>query len=194
MQTMIKFISNQEAQIAEEDFDEKILYARMFFGNEDYETFDIDITDWSKERYIEQWKHAVDYALKNRAISLFFKDFRTSTPHNIMRSFVYIITPEEMVDVEKFDFDDDKNFEKPQDFYITERMIYATTDVNNLCSEKVLNIIKDDDNVYTPVYYVNPDKLDWFYPYIGHMFSNINIQTIWYKKISKKYLESILEM
>lgn len=190
MQTMIKFISNQEAQITEEDFNEKILYARMFFDNEDYETFNIDITDWSRERYIEQWKHAVDYALKNRAISLFFKDFRTSTPHNIMRSFVYIITPEEMVDIEKFDFDDDKNFEKPQDFYITERMIYATTDINNLCSEKSFNMVKNDD-VYMPIYYINPNKLDWFYPYINN---SMDIKNIWHKKVSKKYLESILEM
>ena len=193
MQPMIKFISNQEAQIAKEDFDEKILYARMFFDNEDYETFDVDITDWSKERYIKQWKHAVDYSIKNREISLFFKDFRVSTPYNIMRSFVYILIPEECVDIEKWNIQDDENI-KPQDFYIVEQMIYLTTDVNNLCSEKVLNIIKDDDNIYIPVYYVNPDKLDWFYPYIGHMFSNINIQTIWHKKISKKYLESILKM
>lgn len=193
MQPMIKFISNQETQIAEEDFDEKILYARMFFDNENYETFDVDITDWSKERYIKQWKHAVDYSIKNREISLFFKDFRVSTPHNVMRSFVYILIPEECVDIEKWNIQDNENI-KPQDFYIAEQMIYLTTDVNNICSEKVLNIIKDDDTVYTPVYYINPDKLDWFYPYIGHMFSNINIQTIWNKKISKKYLESILKM
>ena len=160
MKSMIKFISNQEAHVADEDFDENVLYARIFFGDGDYETFCIDITDWSKEYYIKQWKHAVRYSIKNRDISLLFKDFRISTPYNVMRSFVYILIPEEMADTEKWSDQNSEDSIQPQDFYITERIIYATTELSTLCSEKILNIIKDCDDVYTPIYYVNPNRLD----------------------------------
>ena len=191
MKSMIKFISNQEAHVADEDFDENVLYARIFFGDGDYETFCIDITDWSKEYYIKQWKHAVRYSIKNRDISLLFKDFRISTPYNVMRSFVYILIPEEMADTEKWSDQNSEDSIQPQDFYITERIIYATTELSTLCSEKILNIIKDCDDVYKPIYYVNPNRLDWFYPY---MRDNTSLQNIWHKKISKKHLESILRL
>ena len=108
-----------------------------------------------------------------------------------MRSFVYILIPEEMADTEKWSDQNSEDSIQPQDFYITERIIYATTELSTLCSEKILNIIKDCDDVYKPIYYVNPNRLDWFYPY---MTDNTSLQNIWHKKISKKHLESILRL
>ena len=184
---MIDFISHEEANIAPEDVKENIAYAQIHFDG-DYETFSVDTSDWSKEEYSKQWKHALSYSLKYRANSVLLKDFNSKAPHGIMRSFVYIVIPEEDVDWEKWmswnnrELESITEIQAPEDFYIIEQMIYATTNLEILNSNAAFELLHEENYPYLPIYYINTEKLEWFYSYFNNISSSV--KDIWHAKIS----------
>ena len=202
MAQMIEFLSDENSWCPKEDMSENCVYARMFFENdEQFANFAIDITDWSKDDYVKQWKNAANYALNKRCNSALFTSFQTSKKFFFCQC--YILSPEENVDIEKWEEwnfqlnkteEEIEQMEKPKDFYITETFLCLTNDVNILNSDEIFKEISEDLDTEVPIYFININRLERFYAYLPNNDA-IEIQKgCWHKKVSKKYLESILEM
>lgn len=202
MAQMIEFLSDENSWCSKEDMSENCVYARMFFENDErFANFAINITDWSKDDYVKQWKNVANYALNKRCNSALFTSFQTSKKFFFCQ--FYILSPEENVDIEKWkewNFQLNKTEEeieqmgKPKDFYITETFLCLTTDVNVLNSDEVFKEISEDLDTEIPIYFININRLERFYAYLPNNDATEIQKGYWHKKVSKKYLESILEM
>lgn len=67
----------------------------------EYEQFNLNLVDWSKEDYIDQWKHAAKYSLKNREILGFIKNYENAY-HHVKMIGIYTIIPEELTNPQEF--------------------------------------------------------------------------------------------
>ena len=202
MVQMIEFLSDENSWCPKEDMLENCIYARMFFENDErFLNLEIDISDWNKQDYIRQWKNAVSYSISKRCNSALFTSFSTTKKAFFCKC--YILSPEEDVDIEKWE---DWNFqfnkteeeiermEKPTEFYITGTLICLTNDVNVLTSDEIFKEISEGLDIEIPIYYIDTNRLERFYSYLPTNDA-IEIQKgCWHRKVSKKYLESILRL
>lgn len=71
-------------------------------------------------------------------------------------------------------------------------MFYATTDLEILKSDFAFELLQQDDNYYRPIYYINTNKMEYFYSYFNLFHGSI--KNIWHRKIKadsvKKYIAS----
>lgn len=152
---------------------------------ENYESFDLNLKDWTLENYIHQWKSAARYSLDNREISAFFKSYESSKKGVIKTLSLYTIIPIEMT----YSIEECLSKGEDSDFFITERFMFVTENKDSFFSEDDFMKIKESFYEYFPIYYLDLDNLNRFYLYLSDKVENVSK---W--KVSKKSLETILKI
>lgn len=149
----------------------------------EYERFNLNLVDWTKDDYIEQWKHAAKYSLKNREVSAFIKNYENAQ-HHVKMIGIYTIIPEELTNPNQY-----LTSEDGEDFFITESFVFITENEKTLTTDKAFNKIKKAFGNYFPIFYFDKNRLDKFYLYLSDRIEGISN---W--KITNKDLKSILKL
>lgn len=149
----------------------------------EYEQFNLNLVDWSKEDYIDQWKHAAKYSLKNREISGFIKNYENAY-HHVKMIGIYTIIPEELTNPQKY-----LTSEEGCDFFITERFLFITENEKTFTSNDSFDEIEKSLGNFFPIYYFNKSRIDKFYLYLSARIEGISS---W--KITEEDLESVLNL
>ncbi|MBP3194964.1 MAG: hypothetical protein J6M05_04805 [Cardiobacteriaceae bacterium] len=188
---MIKFLSDEENWCAKEDRAENLIYARMDFQNDErYVNFAVDTSEFALNNYIKQWKNAANYALQFRQTAAFFTSFFPS--QEVFASTLFIITPKEILKpISYAKYANKKSNKMPQSFYLTEGIFYLTTKLEVLNNSAIFQKLYKTCNTNLPIYFVNPDNFERFYPYIPATDA-IEIQKgCWCRKVEKQDLIAI---
>ncbi len=159
--------------------DDKTAYIRL---GENYEAFELNLNNWTREQYVLQWKNAAKYAMQKRLTSAFICDYECAK-NNIKLIKIYSVIPEEATCPREYlDCDDTENL----DFFITESFVFITEDVNKLKLEDSYEQIFSVYDEYFPIYYLNPDHIQYFYLYLSDRIEGVSN---W--RISKEDLLSV---
>ncbi|WP_445114735.1 hypothetical protein [Acinetobacter sp. WZC-1] len=154
------------------------------FLDDEYERFILSTKDWTKGDYINQWKHAVMYALKNREVSGIIKYYECAKS-KVKKMSIYTIIPEEQTkSSDDFFSESDAN-----DFFITESFLFITENEKTFTSNEPFDQIKETYGNYFPIFYFDKYRIDKFYLYLS---DNIHGMSSW--KIKAEDLESVLNL
>lgn len=153
------------------------------FLDDEYERFSLNLTDWTKEDYICQWKHAARYALENRDVSAFIKNYE-SAQQSVKMIWINTIIPEELTDPRKY-----LTSEDGQNFFITESVVFITENENTFTSDDAFNEIKQAFGNCRPIFYFDKNRIDKFYLYLSDRIEGVSNWTI-----TKQDLESIFNL
>ncbi|MBU3845589.1 MAG: hypothetical protein H9855_01155 [Candidatus Acinetobacter avistercoris] len=150
----------------------------------EYELFNLSLVDWSKEDYIDQWKHAAKHSLINRRSSCFIKNYENAY-HHVKMIGIYTIIPEEVANPRKYFVSE----EEASDFFITEKFLFITENEKTFTSNDSFDEIEKSLENPFPIFYFNKSRVDKFYLYLSDRIEGISN---W--RITKEDLESVLDL
>lgn len=149
-----------------------------------YEMFELNLKNWSKNDYVNQWKDAARYSLENRCVSGLIKNYESSI-NGVKKINIFIIIPEEVNDPKSFIF----QRKIPEDFYITESFVFVTENIDTFLSNESYERIKEIYGDYFPIIYFDQNFLFRFYLYLSDRVEGISN---W--KIKGSMIKTILEL
>lgn len=152
--------------------------------NNEYESFDLNLKDWSLADYINQWKDAAQYALECRCVSALITNYE-SPSSGVKKISIFTIIPEELTDPKYYAFQD----KEAENFYLTESFVFITNNIEVFLSNNAYDDIKKVYGDYFPIIYFDEKNLFRFYMYLSDKVNGISN---W--KIEKSKLKTILNL
>lgn len=171
----------QLIKILSEEQNKKSATAAILLG-EQYETFSLNLTDWSLTDYLKQWQNAIDLAIQNRCTVALIKNYEKATEH-VKMMWIYTIIPEEDAESRKF-FNKDGS-----DFFITESFLFFTENKDLLSKSECFEEIYNSFGNYFPIYYFKEEHIKYFYLYLSP-----NISDVSHWKVSATTLSTITSL